>query len=672
MAHNWKAKVKKYIIKDEYKEKTEEGLSTVLNRLELSLTDDKQARTGGRHIVKNTTNQYNMHYRGLEAFCAMVGDYDSLLMLNEYAPSEYCPSMNPVTIATYLRYKTAKPEQDGTVRKLYEFGTNALVNDVLGNAVLCDGGWKCKSSINQFLGAIGAIHEARGQKGPFTDHCTACIAAFQSDNSSRGCRWHIDKIRLWRTGSPRSSSIIQNAYKEAEDTCKAHVIRGAYQLIPSELIKMRTALLATNKMDDLQLWCIILISICLFLRHDEYFDMELSHIRWDLSIFKDGIPLAITIAVCGKTDRVVKNLILWRKDDVPEYCPIRVLLSYVYLCKIEGKYIFPLLNNRKERRPYATFLGHIKCRFSGILERDNPITTHVFRKTGYLFAKWGGADMDTAMKSARHKNFLTAQMYMGDASGQLDLAIAINPDAKYQVPRFKMSIIINETSARRTLEASFTFPNSLHSVAVDFMAAINVTKHARKTSPQFVMEQALRFSPEPNLGEVLNNLLAQHVAAPVANELRVVVAQLVNEERNKRIAAETVVTLRSNKLDAEESKEQAKEQAAKPKQYKRKRGGTNDLTGRKEVMARGISIENRIERLLELEELVPSSLEELTPSAKTWYLANMKPVLSCLKNHFQNDIDAFVKKYPISGISSFKSTHCHGSGIRCSKDGVIV
>jgi integrase len=64
-------------------------------------------------------------------------------------------------------------------------------------------------------------------------------------------------------------------------------------------------------------------------------------------------------------------------------------------------------------------LDLLKSRFRRILDRDQCITTHTFRKTGYLFAKWGEGDMDTIMKSARHKNFATASLYMQDADFQL-------------------------------------------------------------------------------------------------------------------------------------------------------------------------------------------------------------------------------------------------------------
>ena len=86
------------------------------------------------------------------------------------------------------------------------------------------------------------------------------------------------------------------------------MVRGAYQLLPAELLKMRTVLVSSNLLEDLQLWTIILVSVCTFLRHDEYHDMKLTDIIWDLCIFKDGVVVALTIAVCGKTDKVIQHL----------------------------------------------------------------------------------------------------------------------------------------------------------------------------------------------------------------------------------------------------------------------------------------------------------------------------------------------------------------------------
>jgi integrase len=198
-------------------------------------------------------------------------------------------------------------------------------------------------------------------------------------------------------------------------------------------------LVSTNKIEDLQLYCIILVSIHLFLRHDEFSNIKVEDIQRDLSILKEGV---VEIRLCGKTDKIWRALVLWRKDDVPEFCPI---LVYVHLAKIQTRYLFPNPRKKQEKQEYNGLLKLLKDRFGIILDRDQNITTHTFRNTDYLFASWGGADMDTTMKSASHLNQATAAaVYMQDAKFQLDYAAVHDPNARFQVPRFRMSIIVED------------------------------------------------------------------------------------------------------------------------------------------------------------------------------------------------------------------------------------
>ena len=113
--------------------------------------------------------------------------------------------------------------------------------------------------------------------------------------------------------------------------------------------------------------------------------------------------------------------------------------------------MFPNLKDRLKTFSYNVLSDTLKSRFSKILNRDQCITTHTFRKTGYLFSRWGGGDMDSIMKSARHFNFQTAQLYMDDEV-QLNFAEAHDSNAKFKVPRFNMSIMFNEAGGRRTNE----------------------------------------------------------------------------------------------------------------------------------------------------------------------------------------------------------------------------
>jgi hypothetical protein len=518
----------KYGIPDKYQLKYEEGINKYLATLNLQLSHDIKKQTGTSSIKENTTKSYDKHFRGFSAFCAILGDYESLLVIHDRAPDEFCPSMKPETIALYFRYKSW---QKGD--KLKDFLSNTVVLNIFGDPILCDGAWKDPGNSNQFLSAVTSVHAARAQNGPYKTPCMFCTEEWSKSQDSNGCRFHPGDIRVWRTGNPRNSDIVKNAYRENTQELFDYEVRGSYQLLPVELLEIRNMLLSTNRIEDLQLYCIMLVSIHLFLRHDEFSSIQLDHIQRDLCIIKEGQLEALALRVCGKTDQVWKTLILWRKDYVPEFCPVRHLLCYVHLAEIKNGFLFPNLKKKTDKHQYNGMLDLLKSRFRRILDRDQSITTHTFRKTGYLFAKWGGGDMDTIMKSAHHKNFATASLYMQDADFQLQYAESLDNNSRYQVPRFKMSIILNETSGRRTNESALPF-QSLFQLSQAFITDIGVARaHRRRNTPLLVVQEAINFKTPTNLNEDLQKILKASVPNTIANDINRILTQMIQQERRK-------------------------------------------------------------------------------------------------------------------------------------------
>ena len=100
--------------------------------------------------------------------------------------------------------------------------------------------------------------------------------------------------------------------------------------------------------------------------------------------------------------------------------------------------------------------------------------------------------MDSVMKSARHFNFQTAQLYMDDAEVQLNCAEAHDSNAKFKVPRFNMSIMFNEAGGRRTNEDTLEHFPTILAVAEQFVHKIGVMDHhGRKNQPLFVVDKAV-------------------------------------------------------------------------------------------------------------------------------------------------------------------------------------
>ena len=66
-----------------------------------------------------------------------------------------------------------------------------------------------------------------------------------------------------------------------------HHEEGASQLLPSDLRDLRTKLINSQSIIELQTWMIIIVSVCLFLHHDEFHDVNVEQFDSNLFVIKD-------------------------------------------------------------------------------------------------------------------------------------------------------------------------------------------------------------------------------------------------------------------------------------------------------------------------------------------------------------------------------------------------
>ena len=55
-----------------------------------------------------------------------------------------------------------------------------------------------------------------------------------------------------------------------------------------------------------------------------------------------------------------------------------------------------------------------------------------------------------------------------------------------------------------------------------------------------------------------------------------------------------------------------------------------------------------------------------TSAANDFFKKSIHPVMKCLENHFQGDVEAFATKYPEYAHTSFAKKCCKGRGDSCS------
>jgi len=98
--------------------------------------DRKVPRFGNCPIAAVTGQKYVGMFHQFWNFCALFGDYESMLMLITPAPAQQVPAMKPEILEMFLRFKMMDP--DNTLQDLT--GSNP-VKDIKNNEILCDGKW---------------------------------------------------------------------------------------------------------------------------------------------------------------------------------------------------------------------------------------------------------------------------------------------------------------------------------------------------------------------------------------------------------------------------------------------------------------------------------------------------------------------------------------------------
>ena len=646
----------------------------------IELSSRTRSKTGTKILSDKTKKAYKCHFKSFRRFCIWIGDVESLLLVHDKAPEYGCPPARPITLANYMRYRTMPKgsplydfmDDDAENEEGKESVEDAVVRDMMGREMMCSGGWKAPVNVTQFKAALSTLHQVREHPDAYKAACPRCVAARSVNQLSNGCSIHAGQFLFKRRGNATDSQQYKNAYKEALKRLADHEVVGAYQMLPWELRDIRQKLLSTNHLKDLQVYCGLIISIHLFLRHDEYARMRMTHIVPSLCQMKNGVPSRIAIKVKGKTDSRSKIMFMYRCDDVPEFCPIRHLLAYVYIANIpdstprgevpanddsdnedgdNGPFIFPKLKNRTNHVEYDDLLKYLQSTLNAVMDRDRNISTHVFRKTGYLHASWGGADFDTARKSARHKNYATAQLYMQDAVGLLQAAENSDPMARFQVPRFKMRISENERSHQQIVDNESEKFVSLAHEAMEFMKMLGMHGHRLCRSPNAVMKKVMRFQPQSSkvekLDKMLRQLLPQEKVEMVQNEITQIVSETVRQMRD------------ANESEAQPPTASQAECERRPRKRTR-RHGNNDLPLRHEVKNR--QGRERLQLLVEINASRPQSTTELTNSARSWVQSTLKPIMNCLNAHFGGNQNTFLDRWPlIEGVSQFAKRRCKGS-----------
>ena len=425
------------------KELWDSAISSELKRLGLQRSTKRcGAITGDRPLAD--ASKYYCHYNNFVHFAYSVGDYSSLLMFDDYCP-QYCVPPDVHTLVGYVNSRFGQPGDD----VVDSSGTKPFL-DCKGKHVRCLGGWNDPSRLDHFRAAINAMVTARQQSHSYGEACADCVKLYDEVDECRGCRFHKGRPLLMRNGNPCLSLVYKNNSKriKSKSTWK---VEGAGQLLPGDMRAVLKALLYQNTIEKLQIAVILLVSVALFLRKDEFMHMTVEHFQKDLSIVQDKsrAPEALNVMVKGKTDTHYVNFYLWLNNETPDLCPVRYLLVYLYLAGIKSGPLFPteaeLYNpppdgNYKSTVSEDKIYEQLDTLWSKVLKRFSKLGTHTCRKTAYLWAclglEGGMASLPVIMQAARHKTFATAQTYLQNAYS-LAHGIGLRSNSKHKVGKWR-------------------------------------------------------------------------------------------------------------------------------------------------------------------------------------------------------------------------------------------
>ena len=388
-------------------------------------------------------------------------------------------------------------------------------------------------------------------------------------------------------------------------------------LTPSELIQLRSRLISSNRIEDLQLWVILLVSLKLFLQPGEATgDTIISGIvtptgiqsdNYDpsLTAIRHGEPIFIGFNIQDTTIQKSRTMTMWFDKKVKEFCPVSHLLGYVYLLNYKGGHLFPTLQELQDPPQdgvYKTWLDEqtFHSRFirhcQDLFPTRNECDSDTIAKTAYVLAKWSGADFDDIQYDARLST-RTAKKYERETRHLLQDYFTIG-GAKSEMK----GILCESTSIYRSLNEPNSTKKGLYDVSKDFLVDIcKVEADSINFGPLYVVEKVTNYRKSEELDATISmQECGRYLPRNTVSQMRNMIVTLVENglkeyESNRNYdylrSQASTSSLAITQVDAPNNAREREPETATvpPKERKRKAAGDIELNRKADVKTlRGI------------------------------------------------------------------------------------
>ncbi|KAJ3267890.1 hypothetical protein HDV01_003801, partial [Terramyces sp. JEL0728] len=580
--------------------------------------------------------------------------------------------------------------------------------DINQKEIKCTGKWKDPKNTMQFSSALSSLHNAWPDHigGSYQDSCLNCVVA------DKACKLHermLGRALLLRRGDPTLSQPFKDINKQSKKEGSGYLAHGDDALTVFELLVLRQNLMSSNKMEDFQLWVLVLVSIRLFLRSEEATGEEKRVVNGiekvvpvgltmdsfvpSLCIIRDGILESLAVMVQGKTDKHPVTLQLWRDKLNPELCPIVNLQLYSYLigikgillCLMLGGHLFPTLQEIESKPSDGIYRSCLsgqsyrdkfqdKCNI--LFKRKGKWGTHTCRKTAYLFAVWGGGTFQTIMRSARHSDIKTAQRYERDADAALKVSkfnkkfdhFKIEPWVPIRVESLQMVQVLNS-------EGSAGYRPLLEIATYYIEEMCGVDKDDLNFSINWLFNKMSSYNNTDNLEEKFKEKITQWVQPEFAQKILEEALILADVKvRNALLGREMLVNNDSDHNGNPRPKKRRKRnnhlelanaervqstitiedtEVVQSDSNKRQRAsGEVDFPKRTELSKMKTSkplitvAKEKVEAIIEIHENGKDhEMTTLTLPCQNFMKKTVQPLIRCFENHFESDLDKFCSNF---------------------------
>jgi len=190
-------------ISEKYILKVNDGIKASAKRWNVTLPTDvdfsqhrhfrkSTPRLGNRPIADSTKINYEGQYRQFWRFCAIKGDYDSMLLLLPKPPA-FSPAMNVETVEEFVKFKR-KTKGETTLDN-----RESPILDVFDCQITNEGSWKAPKNVDIFRAAIHDLHHANNHNMGYEEACDECMK-LQGERRHHGCHHHSGNPLLKRKG----------------------------------------------------------------------------------------------------------------------------------------------------------------------------------------------------------------------------------------------------------------------------------------------------------------------------------------------------------------------------------------------------------------------------------------------------------------------------------------